>query len=96
MPELLKYAEEPVSRTLYALFNKIWRVDNRQSSHRVVGRCHCVTVQGRGHVKLFAACIPPIGSGESVCPRPAEQTGATANEIPELTAIRFHKGKINY
>ena len=42
------------------------------------------------------AYIPPVGSRESIRPHPAEQTGVTANENPTLTAIWFHKGKINY
>lgn len=69
---------------------------NQQSFHRVEGR-HCrVTVQGNGRAKpmlQLPTYIPTVGTGESIGPGPAEQAGATTNEILALTAIRFTRGR---
>ena len=95
LPELLKYAEEPISRALHELFHKMRQLAEYPSSGRKA-LCRC-TRERMGKTSAPVICIyPPVGSGESICPRSTEQTGATANENPALAAIWFHEGKINY
>ena len=94
--ELLKYAEEPVSRALHELFHKVWtagRVPIKWKEGVIVS-----LYKGNGACNQCSSYRPilPIGSGESIHPRPAEQTGATTNENLALTTIRFHEAKINY
>ena len=96
-PELLKYAEEPVSRALRELFQKVW----------TTGRVHIewkegviVSLYKRTGARNQCSSYRPISllsvPGKAFAHVLLSRLEPLLTKTLRSTPIRFHKGKINY
>jgi len=96
-PELLKYAEEPVSISLHSLFARVWKTGLVPAEWRkgiIVSRYKDKGMRNNcGSYRPISLLSIP---GKSVCQCSVRETPATANCTSSTAAVWFHSWSIYY